>query len=154
MGDLLPRHMQIFRQNEFFAGVTLPMPDVREPLESKMVKTSRETLDFLYKCLDRDPAKRWTCDQLMRHQYFNGFTYRLPPSELEEFEKLRRSNYSNGSSTLFPHLSNTVGSPSDQMNPSAQQQHTSQSYQQQYPSGNKSYVQRDSRESFDHLPNI
>src|SRR5690348_13627732 len=54
MGDLLPRHMQIFRSNEFFAGVILPMPDMREPLESKMPKTtSREILDFLYKCLDR-----------------------------------------------------------------------------------------------------
>jgi hypothetical protein len=73
---------------------------------------------------------------------------------VEEFEKLRRSNYSTGS-TLFPHLSSNAGgsggSPPDQVSSYQQQQ---QQMTQQYPSSNKSYGPRDSRESFDHLPNI
>ena len=144
LGDLIPRHMQIFRTNEFFAGVTLPMPDQREPLEVKMPKSmNREAMDFLYECLDRDPLKRWTCEQLMRHPYFSGFSFRLPSSDLEEFEKIRRNTFSNGS-TLFPHLSSTngMGSPPD------------------YAAGlnnQKGYhVQSQSnyRESFEHLPTI
>ena len=136
--------MQIFRTNEFFAGVTLPMPDQREPLEVKMPKSmNREAMDFLYECLDRDPLKRWTCEQLMRHPYFSGFSFRLPSSDLEEFEKIRRNTFSNGS-TLFPHLSSTngMGSPPD------------------YAAGlnnQKGYhVQSQSnyRESFEHLPTI
>lgn len=42
------------------------------------------------KCLDKDPAKRYTCDQLLRHPYFANFNFRLPDSELEEYERLRR----------------------------------------------------------------
>lgn len=34
LGDLLPRHMTIFQQNEFFAGVTLPTPQSVMPLEA------------------------------------------------------------------------------------------------------------------------
>lgn len=28
LGDLIPRHMQVFRSNDFFAGVTIPETDV------------------------------------------------------------------------------------------------------------------------------
>lgn len=175
MGDLLPRHMQIFRSNEFFAGVILPMPDIREPLESKMPKTTtREVLDFLYKCLDRDPSKRWSCDQLIKHQYFNGFSFRIPTSEQEEFDKVRKGTAatlrslggnggnSNTTGTLLPHLSNN-GSPSDHQhqgttNSMSQQQHQlqQQHHSNQQPAYKNSYSHqnRDSRESFDKLPTI
>uniref|UniRef100_A0A8D8H2M1 cyclin-dependent kinase n=2 Tax=Culex pipiens TaxID=7175 RepID=A0A8D8H2M1_CULPI len=36
LGDLLPRHLAIFNQNEFFKGITLPVPPTLEPLETKM----------------------------------------------------------------------------------------------------------------------
>lgn len=36
LGDLLPRHMAIFQQNEFFAGVTLPTPQSLIPLENTL----------------------------------------------------------------------------------------------------------------------
>ncbi|CAL8114218.1 unnamed protein product [Orchesella dallaii] len=168
MGDLIPRHMQIFRTNEFFAGVTLPMPESREPLESKMPKsTAREAIDFLYKCLDKDPAKRLTCDQLLRHPYFNGFTFRLPSSDIEEFEKIKRNTYTNGS-TLFPHLSSTAaaamsnggggggggnggtGTP-DYSSPSMT---NGKGIPNGYGNPNNGYFHRDSRDSFDHLPTI
>lgn len=176
MGDLIPRHMQIFRTNEFFAGVTLPMPDVRDPLETKMPKsTSREAIDFLYKCLDKDPTKRLTCEQLLRHPYFNGFTFRLPSSDIEEFEKIKRNTYSNGS-TLFPHLSSNAspgmgtggggggggggivaggggsGTP-DYAAPSVSNGKTT-TVQNGYGTTNNGYFHRDSRDNFDHFPTI
>jgi len=46
-GDLLPRHMQIFKKNEFFVGVSLPEPEVMDPLEEKLAKSvTPEGLDF------------------------------------------------------------------------------------------------------------
>lgn len=44
----------------------------------------------LQKCVDKDPARRWSCEQLLRHPYFDNFHFKIPESELEEFEKLRR----------------------------------------------------------------
>ena len=40
--------------------------------------------------MDKDPSKRYTCEQLLRHPYFANFQFRLPDSELEEYEKLKR----------------------------------------------------------------
>jgi hypothetical protein len=40
--------MQVFKANEFFAGVTLPMPDKLEPLEEKLPRQQNtHVLDFL-----------------------------------------------------------------------------------------------------------
>ena len=50
LGDLLPRHLQIFSQNEFFKGITLPVPPTLEPLETKMPPRSLQNplmMDFL-----------------------------------------------------------------------------------------------------------
>lgn len=47
-GDLWPRHMQVFRANEFFRGVTLPQPDSVEPLENRLPKhAGAAAIDFL-----------------------------------------------------------------------------------------------------------
>lgn len=47
-GDLSPRHMQVFRANEFFRGVTLPQPDSIEPLENRLPKQcGAAAIDFL-----------------------------------------------------------------------------------------------------------
>lgn len=51
VGDLSPRHMQIFKTNEFFAGITLPQPDSLEPFLEKLPKhalNDPNILDFLY----------------------------------------------------------------------------------------------------------
>ncbi|XP_077285650.1 cyclin-dependent kinase-like 1 [Arctopsyche grandis] len=93
LGDLLARHMLIFSQNDFFQGMTLPEPSSIEPLSKKIPQryaNDRNVLDFMEKCLDKDPIKRWTCEQLLRHPIFHNFYYRLPDSELEEFEKIKR----------------------------------------------------------------
>ncbi|XP_034668772.1 cyclin-dependent kinase-like 1 isoform X2 [Drosophila subobscura] len=76
LGDLLPRHIQIFGQNEYFKGITLPVPPTLEPLEDKMPPKSLQnplTIDFLKKCLDKDPVKRWSCEKLIKHSYFDDY---------------------------------------------------------------------------------
>ena len=92
LGDLLQRHMAIFQQNEFFAGVTLPTPQSLIPLENALPEGPKTLvqIDFLKKCLDKDPDLRWTCDQLLLHAYFENFHFKVPESEAEEFEKLRK----------------------------------------------------------------
>lgn len=73
MGDLLPRHIAIFRSNEFFTGVAIPDPDVIESLEQKIPKHIEPSgLELLRRTLDKDPAKRPTCEQLLQFPYFNN----------------------------------------------------------------------------------
>ncbi|XP_054259607.1 cyclin-dependent kinase-like 4 isoform X2 [Macrosteles quadrilineatus] len=142
LGDLTPRHMHLFKTNEFFAGISLPQPDSIEPLHEKLPKhslTDPNILDFLHRCLDKEPSKRWTCEQLLTHPYFDNFHYQLPEQELEEFERLRKhrdrsrnSSFSitGGGSSLLPQLPSNGPSP-DYTRPPHLQRHT-----------------------FDHLPDI
>lgn len=54
-------------------GVTLPVPVSFEPLEAKVpVKCLQnpDIVDFLKKCVDKDPTRRWSCDKLLLHPYF------------------------------------------------------------------------------------
>jgi len=49
-GDLIARHMHIFKMNEFFRGINLPQPEIIEPLEKKIPKQALSIpylLDFL-----------------------------------------------------------------------------------------------------------
>ncbi|CAB3248754.1 unnamed protein product [Arctia plantaginis] len=96
LGDLLPRHMTILSQNSFFQGMVLPEPTMLEPLERKIpnrYSTNELVLDFLNKCLDKDPMIRWTCEQLLRHPIFENFLFTVPQSNHEEYEKARRAQY-------------------------------------------------------------
>lgn len=47
VGDLLPRHMQAFKCNDFFQGITLPVPQQLIPLEIKLPTCTTAALDFL-----------------------------------------------------------------------------------------------------------
>ena len=49
LGDLIPRHMQLFKINEFFTGLSIPHPEVFEPLEGRFPPevVVPEALDFL-----------------------------------------------------------------------------------------------------------
>ncbi|XP_033229165.1 cyclin-dependent kinase-like 4 isoform X1 [Belonocnema kinseyi] len=111
LGDLLPRHMVIFQQNEFFAGVTLPTPQSLTPLEIALPDRASnpvQQIDFLKKCLNKDPDERWTCDQLLQHMYFENFHFKMPDVEKEEFEKLKkyrdRSRNTNYNQMVLPQL--------------------------------------------------
>lgn len=37
--------------------------------------------DLLQKCLDKDPVKRWSCERLLTHSYFDDYVAKL--SEIE-----------------------------------------------------------------------
>lgn len=47
VGDLLPRHMQAFKSNDFFQGVILPQPQQLIPLEVKLPMCGSVIIDFL-----------------------------------------------------------------------------------------------------------
>lgn len=95
LGDLLPRHLQIFRSNDFFAGVMIPETEVTDPLINKIPRHIDDLgIDFLKKCLDIDPNRRYTCEQLLRHPYF--LNVKIPEIELDDsnFKPRQRSKVS------------------------------------------------------------
>ena len=49
LGDLIPRHMQIFKQNEFFCGLSIPDPGTIEPVDRKLPSdlAGQEGVDFM-----------------------------------------------------------------------------------------------------------
>ncbi|XP_044730258.1 cyclin-dependent kinase-like 4 isoform X2 [Chrysoperla carnea] len=106
VGDFLPSHMNIFRANEFFKGIILPVPQPEEmiTLEEKVPNVEYTAIDFLKKCLDKDPEKRWSCDQLLVHRYFDNFHYKFPDTQEENSEKTKylgnQSRTSNNSNTM------------------------------------------------------
>ncbi|XP_026332863.1 cyclin-dependent kinase-like 1 [Hyposmocoma kahamanoa] len=105
LGDLLPRHMTIFSQNTFFQGMALPEPTTFESLERKIPQRYANNdliIDFLQKCLDKDPIMRWTCEQLLRHPIFENFLFTVPQTNHEQYEKSRRAQVQ--SSPLLPQL--------------------------------------------------
>nr|CAB3229502.1 cyclin-dependent kinase-like 1 [Phallusia mammillata] len=73
LGDLIPRHKQIFSTNQFFHGLTIPEPDTREPLEKRYPNTNAQALHFMKACLHMDPSARSTCEELLEHSYFDSF---------------------------------------------------------------------------------
>ncbi|KAF0738231.1 cyclin-dependent kinase-like 4 [Aphis craccivora] len=69
-------------------------------------------------CLEKDPLRRWTCDQLLRHPFFDNFSFKYPEGDLYEFEKLKtfrekskNGHYVNIASTLFPQIPSNNQSP-------------------------------------------
>ncbi|XP_075149577.1 cyclin-dependent kinase-like 1 isoform X2 [Haematobia irritans] len=105
LGDLLPRHIQIFGQNEYFKGITLPVPPNLESLEEKMpVKALQNplTIDFLKKCLDKDPAKRWPCEKLVKHSYFDD--YIAKQREMETLNSLEAATLRQQQQLLQQHM--------------------------------------------------
>ena len=108
LGDLIPRHNQVFNSNDFFTGVTMPEPGLCEGLRSKIPRQVDEAcFDFVKKCLDKDPDKRPTCEQLMRHAYFSNV--RLP--DLESEAPVLRRQRSRNSASVLPQLQLSGGTP-------------------------------------------
>ncbi|XP_063231843.1 cyclin-dependent kinase-like 1 isoform X2 [Bacillus rossius redtenbacheri] len=90
LGELSSRQLSIFRSNEFFLGVTLQDPGSPEPLEARLRRGDARALDFLKRCVDVEPARRWSCEQLLLHPYLCDYSFKLPRAETEHFERLRR----------------------------------------------------------------
>ncbi|CAK6974110.1 cyclin-dependent kinase-like 1 [Scomber scombrus] len=47
LGDLIPRHQQVFSNNQFFSGVSIPEPQDMEPLEQKYPILSHQALSLM-----------------------------------------------------------------------------------------------------------
>ena len=46
---------------------------------------------FFQKCLDKDPAKRWSCEQLLNHGFFDRHSFKKPDyGELERRDNAGR----------------------------------------------------------------
>lgn len=82
LGDLTPRHMEIFRGNAYFRGMSVPEPDSTEPLCARFSGHPPQTISFLEGCLVMDPSGRLTCEELLEHSYFDQFREWFQP-ELE-----------------------------------------------------------------------
>ncbi|XP_063296511.1 cyclin-dependent kinase-like 1 isoform X1 [Pelobates fuscus] len=72
LGDLIPRHQQVFSTNQFFSGVSIPDPQNMEPLESKFPNIPPLAMGLMKGCLHMNPAERLTCQQLLEHPYFDS----------------------------------------------------------------------------------
>lgn len=42
------------------------------------------------KCVDKDPGKRWTCEELLNHPYFENFQLNISVGERNSFLKKQR----------------------------------------------------------------
>ncbi|KAK5986496.1 Cyclin-dependent kinase 1 [Trichostrongylus colubriformis] len=82
IGELLPRHMSVFRSNQFFFGLSIPEPDQQEPLPLRLPNATSVQLDFLFKCFEMSPDRRWSAAELLQHGYFSGWQLRLKPEEV------------------------------------------------------------------------
>ncbi|XP_076366351.1 cyclin-dependent kinase-like 4 isoform X1 [Tachypleus tridentatus] len=105
LGDLIPRHMQIFRSNDFFAGVNIPEPEVRENLDHKLPKSIDDSgFDFVKKCVDKDPQKRFTCEQLLKHPYLSQVKISEFETEDNQMRQKREKSKNGQHQTLLPQL--------------------------------------------------
>ncbi|XP_059143125.1 cyclin-dependent kinase-like 1 isoform X2 [Physella acuta] len=101
LGDLIPRHLEIFSNNTFFKGMTIPEPDRLEPLEERYPQMSQNAMSFLQNCVRMDPNERWSCSQLIQHNYMDvnresglEFAKSKPEAGMRRSQnKSRTSNY-------------------------------------------------------------
>lgn len=96
LGDLIPRHIDIFRSNQFFRGINIPECVRMEPLELRYT-TTKQALSFMKSCLKMEPSHRLVCSELKKHEYFDGFREQFEP-ELQSLasshrNKIKRTGY-------------------------------------------------------------
>lgn len=112
LGDLIPRHVEIFSNNQFFKGLTIPEPDFLEPLDIKFPNIKPHQLTVLKGCLKMDPEKRFTCKELLEHPYFDDYKDKnekeAKPEKIvkrhqsrSKVDKTRQNHFSFGA---LPHL--------------------------------------------------
>ncbi|NXY82199.1 CDKL2 protein, partial [Alcedo cyanopectus] len=79
LGNLIPRHQELFYKNPLFAGMRLPEVKEPESLDKRYPKLSTPVLDLAKRCLQIDPDKRPSCAQLLQSEFFNqdGFAERF-----------------------------------------------------------------------------
>jgi cyclin-dependent kinase-like len=116
LGELLTRHIEIFFNNPFFKGNSIPDPDRMESLDVKFPTVTVDALHFMKCCFAMDPSDRWTCEQLLQHQYFDRKRYTEPSEEQrrrdrkEKRERERERNVSRAqNNNLYTTLPTLMG---------------------------------------------
>eukprot|EP00054_Salpingoeca_dolichothecata_P022504 m.147698 g.147698 ORF g.147698 m.147698 type:complete len:400 (-) comp24359_c0_seq3:46-1245(-) len=86
LGELTPRHIQIFSTNSYFTGLQIPEPsaETRVPLETKFSSFDQITIKFMRSCLRPEPSDRATCTSLLSHTYFDDAFRAWFEPELQE----------------------------------------------------------------------
>jgi len=97
LGDLLPRHIEVFNNNSFFKGMTIPNPETMESLEEKLPQATNMAMNFLHCCFHMDPNKRSTCEELLQHPYFDREVYSKTRGHSQRYQNNR-----NPLPTLYP----------------------------------------------------
>ncbi|XP_013923709.1 PREDICTED: cyclin-dependent kinase-like 2 isoform X2 [Thamnophis sirtalis] len=79
LGNLIPKHQELFYKNPLFAGVRLPEIKELEPLEKRYSKLSIAVIEFAKQCLQTNPEKRPSCNELLQCNLFtrDGFAERF-----------------------------------------------------------------------------
>ncbi|XP_064005843.1 cyclin-dependent kinase-like 2 isoform X2 [Pogoniulus pusillus] len=79
LGNLIPRHQELFYKNPLFSGMRLPEVKEAESLDKRYPKLPAAVLDLAKKCLQIDPDKRPSCAELLQCDLFNkdGFAERF-----------------------------------------------------------------------------
>ncbi|XP_034271989.2 cyclin-dependent kinase-like 2 isoform X1 [Pantherophis guttatus] len=79
LGNLIPKHQELFYKNPLFAGVRLPEIKDLEPLEKRYSKLSIAVIEFAKQCLQTNPEKRPSCNELLQCNLFSkdGFAERF-----------------------------------------------------------------------------
>ncbi|UJR35127.1 hypothetical protein I4U23_027898 [Adineta vaga] len=90
LGNLIDKHVAILKSNPHYKNIHIPEPDTIEPLEQKFPYVSERSLDFMKSCLVMDPEKRFSCSQLLQHQYFDGFNNEYERERKEQAKQLLR----------------------------------------------------------------
>lgn len=88
LGDLTENQKKIFKANQFYRGLTIPEPQEMDPLESKFKQP--QALSFMKCCFAMEPSHRHSCDELLKHDYFNDYEpMKAPPAVKTRKTRLR-----------------------------------------------------------------
>ncbi|KAK2546103.1 cyclin-dependent kinase-like 2 [Columba livia] len=79
LGNLIPRHQELFYKNPLFAGMRLPEVKEAESLDKRYPKLPAAVRDLAKNCLQIDPDKRPSCAELLQCDFFHkdGFAERF-----------------------------------------------------------------------------
>lgn len=154
LGDLIPRHVDIFRSNQFFRGINIPECIKLEPLDYLFSTSSDKALKFMKACLVMEPSDRLSCSELMNHEYFDDFREHFE-SEMQSLltshkpQKHKRTGYKTRETRANKPTGHGEGasvSHLPQLGPSYDYSHSSLGFEKDY---------RKERRKYDsHLPSI